>query len=83
MAVPSRLRLIARVAVFMLAMGLALAAAIFGVPTYRWWMQFQCWRAGPDSVDCWLLDLLEHPDKPRDGPTKSARPIALDEVIAA
>lgn len=42
MAVTTPLRLAARVVLFLLVMGLALGAAIFGVPTgYYWWMA--CW----------------------------------------
>jgi hypothetical protein len=72
MAVPTPLRLAARVVLFLLVMGLALGAAIFGVPTgYYWWMQYQCWRAGPDSIECWWFDLLKYPDKPREGRGKT------------
>ena len=66
MATPALLRLAVRMVVFLLVLGLLFGAAVFGVPIgYYWWMQFQCWRAGPDSDSCWWLDLLEHPDKPR------------------
>jgi hypothetical protein len=69
MAIPPPLKLAVRVVVFLLVMGLAFGAAIFGVPTgYYGWMQFQCWRAGPDSDACWWFDLLKYPDKPREGP---------------
>jgi hypothetical protein len=72
MATPALLRLAVRVVVFLLVLGLVLGAAVFGVPIgYYWWMQFQCWRAGPDSDPCWWLDLLEHPDKPREAPGRS------------
>jgi hypothetical protein len=62
------LKLTARLAVYLLAMSLILGTAIFGVPTrYYWWMRYLCWRAGPDSVECWWLDLLEYLDRPREG----------------
>jgi hypothetical protein len=61
------LRLATRAVIFLLVMGLALGVAFFGVPIgYYWWMQFQCWWAGPESVECWWFDLLKHPQKPRE-----------------
>ena len=59
------LRLAAWVVFVLCRWGLGFGAALFGVPAvYYGWMQYQCWRAGPDSHECWLLDLLRHPNKP-------------------
>jgi hypothetical protein len=57
-----RVRLAAWILVVLFMSGVAFGAAVLGIPTvYHWWLQFQCWRAGPDSQECWWLDLLEHP----------------------
>jgi hypothetical protein len=56
------MKLTAWVVFVLLVSGLAFGATILGIPTaYYWWLQYQCWRAGPDSQECWWLDLLEHP----------------------
>jgi hypothetical protein len=74
MAIPASLKLAVRVVVFLLVMGLAFGAATFGVPVgYYWWMQFQCWRTGPDSDACWWFDLLKYPDKPQERPAPGHR----------
>ena len=62
MAAWDRLRLAAWIALVLFMSGLAFGAAILGVPTvYAWWMQYRCWQAGPDSQECWSLDLLRRP----------------------
>jgi hypothetical protein len=62
-----RLRLALWVAFVLSLWGLAFGVAIFGVPVvYYGWLQYQCWRAGPDSEECWWFDLLKHPSKPRE-----------------
>jgi hypothetical protein len=50
----ARLKLAIWVVLVLLLWGVAFGAAIFGIPiAYYWWMQYQCWRAGPDSEECW------------------------------
>jgi hypothetical protein len=61
------LRLTAWVACVLLLWSVAFGAAIFGLPTvYYVWKQYQCWRAGPDSEECWWFDLLKYPHMPRE-----------------
>jgi hypothetical protein len=60
-----RFRLALWVAFVLSRWGLAFGAAIFGVPVvYYVWLQYQCWRAGPDSQECWWFDLLKDSIKP-------------------
>jgi hypothetical protein len=56
------LRIAGKIVLILFLWSLTFGAAIFGVPTvYSWWRQYECWRRGPDSVECWWLDLLKHP----------------------
>jgi len=58
------LKIAGKIALILLLWAAAFGTAILGVPTfYSGWKHAECWLRGPDSLACWELDLLKHPER--------------------